>query len=104
MIRSIFRIGVCITINVFHTFTLLLYSCIELDILMGRTAPAANTNNNTNHNGAMFPPLNVKGANLHLIEPRKPSDLPLADIQKVRFSYSFLQYVVLSYVLGRSTN
>ena len=32
---------------------------------------------------AMFPPLNVKGANLHLIEPRQPSDLPLADIQKV---------------------
>ena len=45
---------------------------------MGRTAPALN-----NTGGAMFPPLNVKGANLHLIEPRKPSDLPLADIQKV---------------------
>lgn len=33
---------------------------------------------------AMFPPLNIKGANLHLVEPRKPSDLPMADIQKVR--------------------
>lgn len=40
-------------------------------------------NRSTNANTAMFPPLNVKGANLHLIEPRKPSDLPLADIQKV---------------------
>ena len=48
---------------------------------MGRTAPALN-----NTGGAMFPPLNVKGANLHLIEPRKPSDLPLADIQKVFFA------------------
>uniref|UniRef100_A0A7S3M0U4 Coiled-coil domain-containing protein 176 n=1 Tax=Spumella elongata TaxID=89044 RepID=A0A7S3M0U4_9STRA len=50
----------------------------ELDLLMGRTAPTLN-----NNGGAMFPPLNVKGANLHLIEPRKPSDLPLADIQKL---------------------
>jgi hypothetical protein len=31
----------------------------------------------------MFPPLNVKGANLHLIEPRKPSELALSDVQKV---------------------
>lgn len=31
----------------------------------------------------MFPPLNVKGANLHLLEPRKPTELHLSDIQKV---------------------
>lgn len=31
----------------------------------------------------MFPPLNVKGANLHLIEPRKPSELALSEVQKV---------------------
>ena len=35
--------------------------------------------------GIMFPPLTIKAANLHLMEPRKPSDLPLAEVQKVRF-------------------
>lgn len=32
----------------------------------------------------MFPPLNVKGTNLHLLEPRKPTELHLSDIQKVQ--------------------
>ncbi|KAJ1400932.1 hypothetical protein B484DRAFT_339101 [Ochromonadaceae sp. CCMP2298] len=31
----------------------------------------------------MFPVLNVKGANLHMIEPRKPSDLRLAEMPQV---------------------
>ncbi len=33
----------------------------------------------------IFPPLNIKGANLHLIEPRKPSELAMSDIQQVGF-------------------
>lgn len=36
----------------------------------------------------LFPPLNVKGTNLHLIEPRKPSELAMSDVQKVRCSCS----------------
>lgn len=62
--------------------TLLLHTTSDLDLLLNRTG----TNNN------MFPPLNVKGANLHLIEPRKPSDLPLADIQKVSSVYYMDMY------------
>jgi len=60
-----------------HTTIHLLHP-IALDLLLNRT-----TNTNTNTGSSMFPPLNVKGANLHLIEPRKPSELALADVQKV---------------------
>jgi hypothetical protein len=37
----------------------------------------------------MFPPLNVKGANLHLIEQRKPSELAMSDVQKVSVNFGF---------------
>ena len=33
----------------------------------------------------MFPPLNVKGANLHLVEPRQPSQLANIEMKKVRY-------------------
>ena len=43
----------------------------------------------------MFPPLNVKGSNLHLIEPRKPSELALSDVQKVRKGGVIVVVVIL---------
>jgi hypothetical protein len=38
----------------------------------------------TKAGGVVFPPLNVKGANMHLMEPRNPSELQAIDVQKVR--------------------
>lgn len=55
-------------------------------LLAGTPAEALLQGGTGKGQSAMFPPLNVKGANLHLLEPRQPSDLPLADIQKVSFN------------------
>jgi len=66
---------------------------------MNNTNNTSGKNNNNNTFNGTFPPLNVKPANLHLLENRKKTlDVSLQDLQKVSQTFSiFCLFSCLNY-------